>query len=517
MKRFLYAWVLPVLSGVLLAAALPPFDQGQCGWVGLIPLLFAIDGCRPGEALRRGYLAGLVFFGLTTWWVVYVSWLGVVALIAFLALYFAAGAGFLSQFNRNDQDTVGRNLGAMLGGAAGWVTLEWIRGHFPLGGFGWNGLGVTQHNAVPILQFASYTGVYGLSALVFILNHALYCTARRFLRRIGHPDIGRRLSWEFYLAMGAFCVALLFGIRTITRRPTGDTQQLNLALVQGNIPQTLKFDPTQKQMIFDRYRNLTTLVASNSADLIVWPETATPEALRYDPESYTLVTNITGTTGIPLLTGTIDFEPHGDTADAFNAAMLVRRDGVVAETYRKIHLVPFGEYVPLRKIFPLMKWLTPISDSFERGREVRLFQFNDHRFGVVICFEDTLPGVYREFVRQGAQFMVNLTNDAWFQDSPAARIHLANAAIRCAETQRPLVRCTNHGVTGLVNEHGAVVTRLPEFTAAATVIPVPFRHEEPLTFYTRHGDIFVLGCALVAGAFLLVAWRTEVFSIQSRA
>jgi len=530
----LYRWVLPVVGGLFYALALPPYNHSELGWVALVPLLFALEGCRPGEAFRRGFLAGLVFFGMTTWWIIHVSLPGMVALIAFLALYFGLAGIFLAQLS-NEKDSVWRNIFAAVISAAGWVTLEWVRGHFPLGGFGWNGLGVTQFTATPLIQFANVTGVYGVSALVFILNYAFFCTIRRYLRNIGNATPVRRLSWEFYLAMLLIGGAFMTGLRAIDALPSGNSRLLRLALVQGNIPQSLKFDEHEKPMILDRYRSLTTTATLEQVDLIIWPETAIPEALRYDPETFALVTNITAKTLAHLLTGTIDFTPHATPEEAFNAAALVRPDGIIAGIYRKIHLVPFGEYIPLRKILPVFKWFTPITDSFECGRDATLFTLNLNqpsklvtlseakglataadsevlrsaqndnegkrfRFGTVICFEDTLPDLYRQFVKRGAEFMVNLTNDAWFQDSPAAEMHLANAIFRTVETRRSLVRCTNNGVTCLVDQFGIVRHQAAPFTPATLEFTLPVSTKLPVTFYTRYGDVFTGGCALLAVA-----------------
>ncbi|MCG3148503.1 MAG: Apolipoprotein N-acyltransferase [Verrucomicrobiae bacterium] len=511
----LRGWLLPILSGFLLAVALPPFDQGQVGWIALIPFFFAIEGCSRPEAFRRGYLAGVVFFGMTTWWIIHVSLPGMVALIAFLALYFGGAGVFLNLFGKNETDSVTRNLGVAFAGAAGWVTLEWIRGHFPLGGFGWNGLGVTQHSSVPLIQFAGITGVYGVSALVFVLNYALFCTVRRFVDRQG---MNRRLSWEFYVAMSLVCAAVLYGFRELRPgQPTGALRPLRLALVQGNIPQSLKFDEREKPMILDRYRSLTETATLTKVDLVIWPETATPDALRYEATTYGVVTAAAAQAKAYLLTGTIDLTPHSEPVEAFNAAALVRPDGSVPTVYRKTRLVPFGEYVPLRKIMPFFKWFTPITDSFERGREYTMFNVHGLDFGTVICFEDTLPHVYRRFVKAGAEFMVNLTNDAWFKDSPAAEIHLANAVFRTVENRRWLVRATNHGVTCVVSPLGFVQPRADIFQATWLPFVLLVPTELPATFYTEHGDVFVAGCAVVAILGLLVAWRMGAFRLESRA
>ena len=179
-RSLINCWLLPAGTGILLALAFPPFNFGQLGWVALIPLLFAVEGCTPSEAFRRGYVAGIVFFALTIWWIIHVTLPGMVALVAFLALYFGAGAlwfAWVMQFTaekpRLQVNSTIRNLLAATLGTTGWITLEWVRGKLLFGGFPWNFLGVTQWRAVPLIQFASITGVYGVSALVCFVNSDL--------------------------------------------------------------------------------------------------------------------------------------------------------------------------------------------------------------------------------------------------------------------------------------------------------------------------------------------------------
>jgi apolipoprotein N-acyltransferase len=496
-----------------MALALPPFDFAQLGWLALVPLLFAIEDCRPGEAFRRGYIAGLVFFSMTVWWTVHVTLPGMVALIAFLALYFGAAAALfrivaasLLAARRDTASRLAATNNLLVAGlcSAGWVTLEWVRGQFLMGGFPWNFLGVTQHRAVPVIQFASLTGVYGVSALVCVVNFALYFTVRRFICQIRDRGYKRRLSWEFYIAMLLLGAAFFHGIRTLRHREP--TRSLPVALVQGNIPQTLKFEPAQKLMILERYRSLTELAVAGRPDLIIWPETATPEPLRYDPATFALVTGIVAKAGAYLLTGTMDETLREDGgADSFNAAILAQPDASLQAVYRKTHLVPFGEYVPWRKVLPVMKWLTPIADSFERGREFTVFDVYGFRFGTVICFEDTVPGLFRRYVRRDVDFMVNLTNDAWFKTSPAAELHLANAKFRAIENRRPLVRATNNGVTCIVDEFGFVRVRLEPFAEGATNCTLDVPETRQATCYTKHGDVFVAGCALLAAVGIWLA------------
>lgn len=525
--RVTRSWVLPIVTGLLLSSAFPPFNVSQSAWLALVPLLFAVEGCAVRHAFHRGCVAGLVFFGATTWWTVYttvagtpllLALAGTVALIAFLALYlgtfsalFAIANMMFDKSNTMERsparngggESARQNLILAILATAGWVTVEWIRGVFPLGGFPLNFLGAALWQSAPLIQFASVTGVYGVSALVCLVNFALYFTLRRFLRQMREPETKQQPSWEFYVAMALVCAAFLHGWHEIQRVESREI--LRLAVVQGNIPQTLKFEASQKPMILERYRVLTEAVTMNRPDLIIWPETATPDVLRRDPESCAVVTTLVAQARTPLFTGTIDVDrtAHGDVY--YNAATLVLPDGTLQDVYHKIHLVPFGEYVPLRKVLPFMKWLTPIPDSFERGQRYTLFRVHDVSFGAVICFEDVVAGLYRQFVKRGAEFMVNVTNDAWFKTSPAAEMHLANATFRTVENHRPLVRVTNHGVTCIVDEFGIVRERLAPFTEGAANWELSVPRAQPQTFYTRFGDVFVAGCVLVTALGMAIA------------
>ncbi len=503
----LFRWLFPLATGFLLVLCFPPFDSAQTAWLALIPLLFALEDCRAGEAFRRGYIAGLVFFGGTVWWIIHVSLPGMIALVAFLALYFGVGGMWLAFISRACKAgaSVFRNLLFAVLGAAGWVTLEWIRGHFIFGGFPWNYLGASQSSFAVLIQYAEYTGIYGVSAAVCVVNVLFYATVRRFRDHVTRQIPLRRLSWEFYIAALLLCAAFIYGMRGLRDTPRGG-QQFRLALVQGNIPQSLKFDPNEKALIIERYGSLTKAALAAHPELVVWPETATPGALLYDKESIALVRQVLSEGHVPLLTGSFDLRGN----DAYNAAFLIKPGKGVQTIYRKLHLVPFGEYVPLRKIFPFMKWLTPIGDSLERGQDYTVFELDGWHFATVICFEDTVPELYRHFVKRDVDFVVNLTNDAWFKNSPAAEMHLANARFRAVETRRPLVRCTNNGITCVVDEFGVIQSRLEPFTSGTLTCTLRLPAAPRQTFYVQHGDVFLAGCVVVSGlAFAFLFSRRD--------
>jgi len=515
-------WLLPVAAGVSAALAFPPFRASQMGWVCLVPLLFAVENCRWGEAFRRGYIAGLVFFGMTVWWIVNVTVPGTVGLIAYLALYFGAAGGLFAvvcgkiartgaTVDGATKDLVLRNLIAAVVASACWVTVEWARGWILWGGFAWNFLGTSEWQTGPLIQFASVTGVYGVSALLCFVNFTFYVTIRRFVRQLAQGVPVRRLSWEFYVAMLLVCLAFICGMREIRSSAGQESRTLRVGLVQADIPQTLKYDPNEKAMILQRHRELTEALLADHPDLIIWPETAIPWVIQNDRESVDLVTNIIARSKAHLLTGF--FDNRG--AQMFNSAILFTPQPAVAGIYRKIHRVPFGEYVPLRAIWaPLLRKIGPkdfnVDDMFDlsAGDEYTVFEAKGFRFGAVICFEDTVPELYRQFVRRDVDFMVNLTNDAWFKTSPESEIHLANAVFRAVENHRPLVRATNNGVTCIVSEHGFILARCAPFTQTTLSYDLPLSTDRTQTFYTRHGNVFVGGCAIISAVAIgLAAFR----------
>jgi len=514
-----HRWLLPLLSGGLLAAALPPWNSYQLAWAGLIPLFFAVNKCPLPEAFRRGDSAGLAFFGATIWWIVHVTVPGTVAVVALLALYFGlAGvlfAAVLQWVKPGQPESPGRNFLVAAIGTAGWVTLEWVRGWFLLGGFPWNFLGTTQWLAVPLIQIADFAGVYGVSALVCLVNFGLFFTLRRFATQIRSGQPIRRLSWELYLVMVLVAGSFLYGMRHL--RPAEPVRSVRLALVQANIPQSLKFIPGQNEIILQRQRDLTEVVLAGRPDLIIWPETAAPSFLLTDRAFGDMVAGILAQANAPLLTGSFDKE--GDRV--YNAAFLFSPTGGLAGVYRKMHLVPFGEYIPLRSLWaPLLKRIGPADydvDEFydlARGTEPTIFEAAGCRFAALICFEDTVASLTRRFARQDVDFLVNLTNDAWFKESPAAEMHLANAVFRAIECRRPLVRATNNGVTAVIDERGVIRSQLESFTEGSLTYELGLAGEQELTFYTRWGDVFVAGCAVVtvvAGAGWVVRRRRISF------
>jgi apolipoprotein N-acyltransferase len=386
--------------------------------------------------------------------------------------------------------------------AAAWATQEWLRG-WVFSGWGWNGLGVALHDTWPLIQIAEFTGVAGLSFMVAFANVILVTTARRLvLEARTHTT---RPHFDLTLTMAAIVGVLTFGLRATQVSPP--TKPLRVAAVQSNVPQNQKFDPQFTRKIFDQFRRLSEIALRSNPppDLSVWPESSMPGPVLIEPESYKFVMDLAASAESDLLLGTIDEEK----GNVYNAALLISDGGERVQVYRKVHLVPFGEFIPGRHKLPLLARIVgdQVPGDFKSGREYTVFSLtnSDVQVAPLICFEDTIGELVRQFVlptetNPGANLFVDITNDGWFLHSGGSHQHLANAIFRCVETRRPMVRAANTGVTCFINQFGRITQMLRDETGSTFTegvltgeIMVPTEHE--LTFYTRHGELFAKSCA----------------------
>ena len=541
-----WPWLAAISSGLLCTGCFPPFDQTWLCWIALTPLITAI--WFSGKASRHpwlrnlllGYVAGLAFFWSVLSWLTTVTVLGWFVLEFYMAIYFALWAWFcglvrpreieeepgltkwdqmLAQARRDrppprspwTRSTNNLALAFLL--AAAWATQEWLRG-WVFSGWGWNGLGVALHTTWPLIQIAEFTGVAGLSFMVAFANVIAVTTARRLV--LEARTHAMRPHFDLTLTMAAIVGVLTFGLRAAQISPS--TKPLRVAAVQANVPQNQKFDPQFTKKIFDQFRRLSEIALRSNPppDLLVWPESSMPDPVRdKNTASYQFVMDLAASTDSDLLLGTIDEEG----GRAYNAALLVSDGGERVQLYRKLHLVPFGEYVPGRYRVPLLARIVgdQVPGDFDAGKDCTVFGLtnNDVQVAPLICFEDTIGELARRFVlpvetNPGANLLVDITNDGWFLRSAGSRQHLANAIFRCVETRRPMVRAANTGVTCFVNELGRITQRLQDengstFTEGVLTgeIKVPTEHE--LTFYTRHGELFAKLCAVITLIGIIVA------------
>lgn len=500
----LQVYALPVLSGILLALAFPIPDIHAAAWFGLVPLLYSLSGKGPSEGFREGFAAGLVFYLASIWWVINTMYhygglpvsvsIGLlVALSAYLALYFA-GFGLVFCF-------VGKRLGfaaALLSAPVVWVSLELLR-NYMISGFPWNLLGYSQHASLPIIQFADITGVYGVSALVVLVNAGIAAIFFLLFKKERPSPLSLAVP---ALAVAALASAFVYGSYRLDHLPK-PSGSLKAALVQGNIEQFHKWDPAFQDEVFDTYRRLTAQAAKERPGIIIWPETATPFYFQ-DREMNPELLQEAKASGTYLLTGSPTLLDNGGKYMEYNSAYLLTPEGTEAGRYDKMHLVPFGEYVPLKKLLPFVSRMVTSIGDFGHGTRYKVLDTGHGTFGTAICFEVIFPELVRHFALNGADFLVTITNDAWFGNSAAPYQHFDMAVFRAVENRRALLRVANTGITGIILPSGQVASRTGLFREAVLTGEIPLVKAK--TFYTLHGDVFAYACAVVSFIMLMICF-----------
>ncbi|MFA5204584.1 MAG: apolipoprotein N-acyltransferase [Lentisphaeria bacterium] len=528
---------LAVVSGVLLCLAFPPVEGSLLAWVALVPLLLVPVPAPVAVRAGLGYLFGLAFFLPNLFWLNTIGfgaggWLALCCACYPMLWYLLAAALIRALAGcrpggpppRFWELTPARQLVAMLLLAAAWAGLEWVRGWL-FTGFSWNQLGICQWSCQRLLPLAAWTGVYGLSFLVVAVNLALAGSWPRLAQRLARrPGAGTdSLHWPL-LVLALLFIGVFFLDRALPRLGSPDTV-LRTGAVQGCLPLCRSWTQKQLDDALATYTRLTREVAAGplKPDLVVWPETAVPAPARWDAQYAGELKKLFPEIQLPLLAGTLDLQPRngpdGRPAEPlmFNSALLFTADGRVAARYNKIHLVPYGEYVPFSRHLPWLVEFIGMGRDLTAGREYTIFRLpREVRAGVMICYEDAFGNLARQFTRRGADLLITLTNDAWYAESAGARQHLLHALFRAVENQRPLLRSGNNSDTCLILPDGRVtdLIRDPDtgyrFIPAANLYEIPIWHDAPLTFYARHGDLFAGACAAAAAATALVLWGREL-------
>lgn len=402
-----------------------------------------------------------------------------------------------------------------------WCSLEWVRGWL-LTGFPWNQLGISQYRRIGLLQTAAYTGVSGLSFLIVLTNAILALEATRLFhyaiipRKLGFP-------WHFAMLMLFLIPVCWWGSQPKILAPESAPQLTALA-VQGNLPQCRFWRDEDFQQALDSYVGLTRQAvvgqpAELLPDLIVWPESAVPAELEYHDyavERYKLLQEI----NIPLLVGATQFRlPHNNAtandAMLFNSAFLLNGKGQVVEYYDKIRRVPFGEYTPFSKQLPWLQEMIGMGRDLTPGKELHVFNLPKGAYaGVNICFEDVFADMSRNFTRKGANVLMTITNDSWYNQSSGAEQHLSHVIFRAVENRRPLLRVGNNSHTCLITPNGEILGQIVNDETGSVFAKGSANYELPLydwgeTFYTKHGEVFVQICNVFTAAVL--AWMMIKF------
>lgn len=503
-------YFLPVLSGILLALSFTEPGTGIIAWVSLVPLLVSLRGKGRAASFRMGFASGLAFNLIGISWLVNtmtgygglpypVSLMLLVLLSGYLALYFGA-FGWLASVAYEKSGTL-----AVFLLPAFWAALELARNYL-FSGFPWNLLGYSQTGYLYVVQVSDLTGVYGVSALLVLANAAVAGLVQPLAART--MPSGRAAAAAGVSAL-VVASALGYGQYMLGHQPPS-SGTLKVALLQGNIEQFAKWDPAYQSEVFDTYRRMTEATATEKPDLIVWPETATPFYFQ-DVDWNLALMDVARESGTYLMTGSPSMEtlPDSHITD-YNSAYLLSPAGTVAGRYDKVHLVPFGEYVPLKRLLPFVSKMVAGIGDFRGGTSYTVLKTPKAAFGTAICFEVIFPELVRQFPLEGADLLTSITNDAWFGVSSAPYQHFAMATMRAVENRRTLIRAANTGITGVILPSGAVSARTDIFTRGYIMREVPL--VSSLTFYTRHGDLFAYFCAAITVVFLVSSSGSGVYN-----
>ena len=507
-------FLLALLSGALLALSFPKFGHPAFAWIALAPLLVAVAhrSHTPRRAFALGLTTGVVYFCGTLYWLVEtmttfgglntaLAAFAAGVLIAYLSLYPALFAMIQARLVR----TMGKQ--ALLLSPAVWVASEMGR-TYVLDGFPWELLGYSQTSVLPVAQIASVVGVYGLSGLVALVSAAAaYAALARSAAR-----------WRVAAAVAVVLIGTAaWGTARIARgtlRASG--VPVRVAVLQGNIPQDQKWDPAMRGPIMQRYIDMTREAIGRNAQFILWPESATPLPYEQDVAGGETIRRLAREGNVTLLIGSDQIEPVKPAepgAEAveryYNAAYLVQPTGATAAIYRKIHLVPFGEYVPFSRLLYFVGPLVEAVSAFTPGTEAVLLPVRGHVASTAICYEVIYSGLMRAFVTRGSELLTTITNDAWYGWSSAAYQHWQQASLRSIEQGRYLARAANTGISGFVDPYGRVLQQSNMFQSAVMAEDVRFITDR--TIYSYIGDVVGwAGIAVTMAALLSTRRRVRL-------
>lgn len=489
------AYFLSVVSGCLLFSAFPPLNWFVVGWIALVPFIFALKGKSVKESFLLGFVFFAVFFSMHIFWLHRVTVPGMIVLVSVLSV-FGGLFGIATRY------VLSYSLDLLLLPFV-WVILEYLRGRV-LTGFPWGSLSLSQWNNLKMIQIADLTGAWGVSFLMVMTSCALFAILSRSKKAVSYFAV-----CIFFLA-----VSYSYGTWRIDNKEFFMEKGPEVRLVQGNIPQHVKWDDVYAEEIIKKHVELSYPEKTlSSPDLVIWPETAYPYLV--DGPSLGHLSAIAKKIGAGFMTGAV-FEQ-----DSYhhNSALQFSSDGEFERVYHKLHLVPFGEYVPLEdKIGFLRDYIDKPMGDFKAGEDYTIFdlrtqskhshgasgalvrEVNFYKFAVLICIEDIFPYIGRTFRKKGADFLVNITNDAWFGRSAAAWQHLSSSVLRAVENRTSVVRAANTGISAFIDPMGeihSILIRDGEAIFVEGAIQDRVRISRTGSFYSEYGEVFVLFCLVM--------------------
>jgi apolipoprotein N-acyltransferase len=518
----------PILSSLLLIVSFPNFDLGFLAWAGLVPLFLVINNKTPSWSFLLSFICGILFFLGIFHWILSIPKFTLpqqIALALYLGSFFGLfGLGFSFIATRWSYPL------ALWAAPFFWVLFEYIRSNLSFLSVPWALLAHSQYEYPTVIQIASITGTYSLSFLIVMVNAAIAAALSLYSPRSKGQEIfftsavagkehsiPKKQNIKFVLIAMVFLLTVLtvlYGQLTLSKPIVGN--RVKISVVQGNIEQPKKWDAQYAREIMKTYTELSLEATKDQPALIIWPETATPGGVNQDMRLYMEVRNVAKNAGAHLLLGSsqqqkISGEKKRDLK-YMNSAFLISPDPKVpmSQRYDKIRLFPFGEYLPFQEIIPWSHFGVPNMIGYVSGKEFTVFALPEVRFGVTICWENVFPEMIRQFVKNGAQLIINITNEAWFGRSAAPHQLVSISVFRAVENRIFVVRCANTGVSCIIDPYGRVIDRVRNekgqdiFIRGAIsgwVTPL-----ESSTLFTRYGDLFPWVCMIISAFFLSAAF-----------
>ncbi len=502
---------LALVSGFMLSAALPKIGADWLAWVALLPLLLAIKNLSPKKSFHLGLLTGLVHFLTLVYWLIYTMKtfgnLPLYVCIPVLFLLCGIMALYVALFSASLTYLASSAIKCLLWVPVLWVAFEYLRSLL-FTGFPWEFLGYSQAHRLTLIQIADLFGVYGVSFLITFINGALVLVLLFLLHGDWHGirPTKRVLGLAILVPVILLAIVISYGkwrIKTVDQI-VSQAPSKRVMVVQGNIDQAVKWDPAFQISTTKKYLKLSMSAKTDKPDLVVWPETATPFYFLYNIQLSNLILKGIRDTQSGFLIGSPSFVPREEGEEYYNSAYLLDRNGKVKGKYDKAHLVPFGEYVPLKKWLPFVGKMVQEVGDFQPGPKGASLDWGKHKIGIQICYEIIFPGLSRAMVQNDASLLVNITNDAWYGRSSMPYQHFSMAIFRALENRRALVRSANTGISGFIDPVGRVIGRTELFKEAVLSRSVPLLNT--ISIYTRVGDLLPLICliiTIIAGLFLL--------------
>ncbi|MBN2568265.1 MAG: apolipoprotein N-acyltransferase [Deltaproteobacteria bacterium] len=500
------AFILSAASGVLLFISFPAYEFHYVIWVAIVPLLYALKGRSLSQSFFIGLISGLVYNVGIIYWVSFVVvhygylplYLGI-SVMLLLALYLSL---YVSLFSVALVYLRRKGIRDIYSAPLLWTVFEFAKAHF-LTGFPWENLAHSQYDFTLLIQIADVTGIFGITFLIVLINCAFYDLLTMQLRKTFFKEV---ISVTI-----VFGLIIFYGFYRIenVQNSLKDTDHMNVSLIQGNIDQSVKWDPKFQMDTLRIYRELSFMASASEPSLIVWPETAAPFYFQNIDEMHENILDIARRTGAYLLLGSPSYVNDKDRYLFKNSVYMVSPEGKIVGRYDKTHLVPFGEYVPFKKFLFFVQKLVVGAGDFIPGDGITTLTMDGKGLGVLICYEGIFPEISSEYGAKGSTLLVNVTNDAWYGWTSAPYQHLTMAVFRAVENRTHFVRAANTGISAIIDPTGKIISRTGLFERA--VLNGRVQLSSQITFYELYGDLFVYVCGvLILVVFLFSLTRRRV-------